>query len=481
MIKMRLPYTDVKVDVTAHEPPVVNTEAPPADTRPISAEFEGHILGHGPRHRRPGSSRHPHHLPHRRVWHPAPTFGVTGSDIRGNGDIHNEICCDGCDKTVIGNRYKCASCPDYDLCETCHADVDIHHDARHAFYQLKWPIRRDQRHRLVPHAPLYDNTVKLAALSGEHDGFYCDGCDESPITGPRFRCLECHDYDLCAACNAKGATVHSKGHIMLVIPRALPDKTPTTEKSETLIAELSEPVIPSVEDKKADLQRDLEKQKLQKEYILKKREMVESAMRGLRQQLEERRKNFQQQGLNPVMGEIVPATLDSAIELQPVKVEEEEEEIIASAPASVKGVSVQTSEEVEEPIEAPKEIVEETADAVVATPEETPVVTVVPVDDSSMASSNLSFPRLQLSTENLHPVDDDAATLTVSSPTEDDVHSLAGTDDLSLNDDHWSEDGDSFHSSHEDSDDDFELLDVESVDGAREDENSQQLAGSLRS
>jgi len=82
-------------------------------------------------------------------------------------------------------------------------------------------------------------------------------------------------------------------------------------------------------------------------------------------------------------------------------------------------------------------------------------------------------------------VEDDAQTHTMT-PSEDDVHSM--TSGLSLNDDNWSDDDDgdtSFHDSRDgnisDADDDFELLDVESVDGgAREDENSQQLAASLR-
>jgi len=33
-----------------------------------------------------------------------------------------------------------------------------------------------------------------------HNGVRCDECDEDPIRGIRWKCVVCHDYDLCHRC-----------------------------------------------------------------------------------------------------------------------------------------------------------------------------------------------------------------------------------------------------------------------------------------
>ena len=38
-----------------------------------------------------------------------------------------------------------------------------------------------------------------------HPGLTCDGCEQSDMTGPRYKCVVCPDYDLCADCEAAGS------------------------------------------------------------------------------------------------------------------------------------------------------------------------------------------------------------------------------------------------------------------------------------
>jgi len=53
---------------------------------------------------------------------------------------HVGVTCDGCEKSIVGVRYKCGNCPDFDLCEICE-NVDGIHDPSHIFLKIKRPTR----------------------------------------------------------------------------------------------------------------------------------------------------------------------------------------------------------------------------------------------------------------------------------------------------------------------------------------------------
>ncbi|RKF64339.1 putative zz type zinc finger domain-containing protein [Erysiphe neolycopersici] len=89
----------------------------------------------------------------------------------------------------------CTTCPDYDLCISCHVGLNHGHHPEHAFE----PVIKDQR---------LDTIAKSLLAPGrnvEHDAS-CDGCDKV-IFGIRHKCLDCPDWDYCSSCipNAKNS------------------------------------------------------------------------------------------------------------------------------------------------------------------------------------------------------------------------------------------------------------------------------------
>jgi hypothetical protein len=51
--------------------------------------------------------------------------------------IHQRFYCDGCDVTpIVGVRYKCSVCPDFDFCEAC----EVTKEHPHPFLKIKTPI-----------------------------------------------------------------------------------------------------------------------------------------------------------------------------------------------------------------------------------------------------------------------------------------------------------------------------------------------------
>ena len=106
-----------------------------------------------------------------------------GSDPK----VHKDVFCDGCNTyPIVGIRYKCTVCPNFDLCEKC--------EPKHT------PM-----HELV----MLSSSETVTA----HAGVTCDGCQMYPLIGVRYKCTICNDFDLCQKCRPS----HNSAHPLTVI------------------------------------------------------------------------------------------------------------------------------------------------------------------------------------------------------------------------------------------------------------------------
>lgn len=111
--------------------------------------------------------------------------------------------CDLCSENIVGVRWKCLNCPDWDCCQSCARSVSLTHPG-HSFVKLHKPTD-------------YVANAAWDAKSNVHHPFVvCDGCNAS-IRGPRYKCMHpsCLDYDLCEKCEAQPVPVHPEDHPML--------------------------------------------------------------------------------------------------------------------------------------------------------------------------------------------------------------------------------------------------------------------------
>lgn len=88
----------------------------------------------------------------------------------------------------------------------------------------------------------HDLRIFDSAQAGvRHKFVACDGCNEQPLRGIRWKCLECTDYDLCTSCY--NADTHDKDHPFCRIS-ANQGKRTTVEKREGSTKVSSKGIIP---------------------------------------------------------------------------------------------------------------------------------------------------------------------------------------------------------------------------------------------
>uniref|UniRef100_A0A914BXT0 Uncharacterized protein n=1 Tax=Acrobeloides nanus TaxID=290746 RepID=A0A914BXT0_9BILA len=132
-----------------------------------------------------------------------------------NLNVHENISCDRCETTpIVGIRYKCLGCPDFDLCSDCENKMTHLHHVMLRVVTSKRNIKR----RLALEA--HKNAIKLEEQYGTH--CECDECGE-PIEGIRFTCTECdlesNTCDLCYKCEKLG--LHSHHQMVRIVSKKI--------------------------------------------------------------------------------------------------------------------------------------------------------------------------------------------------------------------------------------------------------------------
>ena len=115
--------------------------------------------------------------------------------------------CDHCRNYIIGVRYRCSMCTDYDLCAQCYDSCPARqpgqaqflsngqsvHDPSHLF------LRIDKPGSAFDQYPTVANRTALV-----HVGQSCSSCNCHPIVGVLYQCQQCPGLNLCESCEAKG-------------------------------------------------------------------------------------------------------------------------------------------------------------------------------------------------------------------------------------------------------------------------------------
>jgi len=173
--------------------------------------------------------------------------------------------CDNCKCKIPfpGSRFKCNTCPDFDLCSKCSAIKDIH-NPNHKFVEIKHP--RDILHNAL-----------------------CDSCGNF-IVGDRHKCLTCPDFDLCTTCRQK-PSIHPEGHNFEKLERPIRRCTRFNRYQKVALPVSTPPAESKMEEEqpKAPIVNNVQKTEVKEEKIevkdVKKEEVKEVAKESKKEEI----------------------------------------------------------------------------------------------------------------------------------------------------------------------------------------------------
>ena len=126
-------------------------------------------------------------------------------------EIHTLVTCDGCHMCpLIGKRFKCNNCSNFDFCEKCFNEKKEKHG--HTFKEVKTDIL--MKNILQKFSCKTENEEGKAI----HPMVSCDGCGMTPIIGNRYKCSICYNFDYCQNCEEMYKNEHNHPFIKIDKP-----------------------------------------------------------------------------------------------------------------------------------------------------------------------------------------------------------------------------------------------------------------------
>ncbi|RCH90920.1 hypothetical protein CU098_003932 [Rhizopus stolonifer] len=116
-----------------------------------------------------------------------------------------DVICDGCYSPIRGQRYRCETCDDFDLCSTCKSRVN--HNPSHNFRHISTVNNNIPLSTPEP----YVSDESSCSSYWTHNLFICDYCD-TEIVGIRHTCGACPDFDVCHSCFSTVKENHPRQH-----------------------------------------------------------------------------------------------------------------------------------------------------------------------------------------------------------------------------------------------------------------------------
>lgn len=129
---------------------------------------------------------------------------------------------------IVGTRWRCACCTDFDLCTACLQSASAReHVARHPFWRLSHEVRRRRMRTWHAHSEssLFGGGKASAGRGGSGGGgpmLLCFGCSADLLGCVHYKCGSCAMFVLCATCvEQEGCAGHDRTHALLRVERPL--------------------------------------------------------------------------------------------------------------------------------------------------------------------------------------------------------------------------------------------------------------------